>query len=78
MRMNENDTSDRLLDRCEVESRFCIPKRFLEVAAVRGDGPPMVKIGRLARLRIPEHPIAGSDGIRSPIPGYPNTPACRR
>jgi predicted DNA-binding transcriptional regulator AlpA len=52
MRMNENDTSDRLLDRCEVEARFGIPKRFLEVAAVRGDGPPMVKIGRLARYRV--------------------------
>ncbi len=50
--MNENDTSDRLLDRCEVETRFGIPKRFLEVAAVRGDGPPMVKIGRLARYRV--------------------------
>jgi hypothetical protein len=32
----------------------------------------------IIRVRIPEHPIAGSDGIRSPIPGYPNTPACRR
>ena len=29
-------------------------------------------------VRIPEHPIAGSDDIRSPIPGYPITPACRR
>jgi hypothetical protein len=31
-----------------------------------------------AELRIPEHPIARSDGIRSPIPGHPITPACRR
>ena len=31
-----------------------------------------------AEVRIPEHPIAGSDDIRSPIPGYPITPACRR
>ena len=29
-------------------------------------------------LRIPKHPIARSDDIRSPIPGYPITPACRR
>ena len=50
--MQEDITSDRLLDRSEVEARFGIPKRFLEVAAVRGDGPPMVKIGRLARYRI--------------------------
>lgn len=50
--MNDNDSSDRLLDRGEVEARFGIPKRFLEVAAVRGDGPPMVKIGRLARYRV--------------------------
>ena len=50
--MKEAITTDRLLDRSEVEARFGIPKRFLEVAAVRGDGPPMVKIGRLARYRI--------------------------
>ncbi len=50
--MTEVISSDRLLDRSEVEARFGIPKRFLEVAAVRGDGPPMVKIGRLARYRI--------------------------
>ena len=30
------------------------------------------------RLRIPEHPITRSDDIRSPIPGYPIIPACRR
>ena len=29
-------------------------------------------------MRIPEHPITRSDDIRSPIPGYPITPACRR
>lgn len=28
-------------------------------------------------VRIPGHSIAGSDNIRSPIPGYPNTPTCR-
>lgn len=43
---------DRLLDRSEVEARFGISKRFLELAAVRGDGPPMVKVGRLVRYQI--------------------------
>lgn len=43
---------DRLLDRREVETRFGITKRYLEIAAVRGEGPPMIKIGRLARYRV--------------------------
>ncbi len=45
--------ADRLLSRVEVEHFFGIPKRFLEIAAVRGDGPPMVKIGaRMVRYRV--------------------------
>lgn len=43
---------DRLLNRAEVEERFGIPKRFLEMAVMRGDGPPFIKIGRLVRYRI--------------------------
>lgn len=43
---------DRLLSRAEVEVNFGITRRYLEIAAVRGDGPPMVKIGRLARYRV--------------------------
>ena len=43
---------DRLLNRQEVEERFGIPKRFLEMAVMRGDGPPFIKIGRLVRYRI--------------------------
>lgn len=44
---------DRLLSRVEVEHFFGIPKRFLEISAVRGDGPPMVKIGaRMVRYRV--------------------------
>ena len=49
------DTSlshDRLLSRAEVEVNFGLSRRFLEVSAVRGDGPPMVKIGRLVRYRV--------------------------
>lgn len=41
----------RLMDRCEVEKRYGIAKRFLEVAATKGEGPAMVKIGRLVRYR---------------------------
>ena len=44
-------SSDRLLSRAEVEVNFGLSRRFLEVSAVRGDGPPMVKIGRSVRYR---------------------------
>ncbi|MEM7529125.1 MAG: AlpA family transcriptional regulator [Pseudomonadota bacterium] len=40
---------DRLLNRKEVEEVFGISKRFLELAALRGDGPPIVRIGRSVR-----------------------------
>jgi predicted DNA-binding transcriptional regulator AlpA len=44
---------ERLLNRQEVEDLFGYPtKRFLEVAALRGDGPPMHKIGRSVRYRV--------------------------
>ena len=49
--MNTNPDVRRLLDRREVEKNYGIGKRFLEVAAVKGEGPPMVKIGRLVRYR---------------------------
>ncbi|MGC3940080.1 helix-turn-helix transcriptional regulator [Roseobacter sp. EG26] len=49
--MNTNET-DCLLDRSEVEQRFGIPKRFLELAATRGEGPKLVRIGRLVRYRV--------------------------
>ena len=42
---------DRLLSRAQVEESFGLSRRFLEVSAVRGDGPPMVKIGRSVRYR---------------------------
>jgi len=36
----------------EVEARFGISKRFLEISAMSGDGPRLVRIGRLVRYRI--------------------------
>lgn len=41
----------RLLSRDEVEAFFGIPKRFLELAAGKRNGPIFVKIGRLTRYR---------------------------
>lgn len=43
---------DRLLTRAEVEVAFGLSRRFLEISAVRGDGPPMVKIGRSVRYLV--------------------------
>ena len=44
--------ADRLLSRTEVEVNFGLSKRYLEVSAVRGDGPPMIKINRSVRYRV--------------------------
>lgn len=49
--MQEND-ADKLLTRAEVEARFGLSRRFLEVAAVKGDGPTMVRLGRAVRYRV--------------------------
>ena len=43
---------DRLICRADVQRHFGITQRYLEVAAVRGDGPPMIKIGRSVRYRV--------------------------
>lgn len=43
---------DRLLTRAEVEQIFGIKKRYLELAALSGGGPTMIKIGRSVRYRI--------------------------
>ena len=51
MQYNENQ-SDKLLSRAEVETHFGITRRFLETAAVRGDGPSFCKIGRSVRYRV--------------------------
>ena len=42
----------RLLRRAEVEEQFGVPARFLELAVARGDGPPVVRLGRSVRYRI--------------------------
>lgn len=46
-----NGNDERLLTRIEVEQRFGVPKRFLELAIARDDGPRYVRIGRLVRYR---------------------------
>jgi predicted DNA-binding transcriptional regulator AlpA len=52
--MQSNDLNpDRLLSRDEVEVLFGISRRYLEVSAVRGDGPPMIRVGsRMVRYRV--------------------------
>ena len=45
-------SEDLLLSRAEVEVHFGLTRRFLEVSAVRGDGPPMIKINRAVRYRV--------------------------
>ncbi len=42
----------RLLRRSEVEEQFGISKRFLEIAVARGDGPPVVRLGRAVHYRV--------------------------
>ncbi|OIQ67136.1 hypothetical protein GALL_512890 [mine drainage metagenome] len=51
--MQDNVVSaDRLLSRAEVEVNFGLSRRFLEVSAVRGDGPPMIRVGRSVKYRV--------------------------
>lgn len=47
----QDDEDERLLNRSEVERKFGISKRFLEMAACRGDGPKFIRIGRSVRYR---------------------------
>ena len=46
------DNEAFLLNRREVEERFGISRRFLELATARGDGPCAVRLGRLVRYRV--------------------------
>lgn len=46
-----SDFPDRLLSREEVELSFGISKRYLEIAAVKNSGPPIIRIGRSVRYR---------------------------
>ena len=41
----------RLLSRVDVSEIYGIGVRFLATAASRGDGPPLVRVGRLVRYR---------------------------
>ncbi len=45
----KSEKDERLLTRDQVEDRFGIPKRFLEISAMTGDGPSIVRIGRSVR-----------------------------
>jgi hypothetical protein len=49
---SESLNPQRLLSRDEVDSIFGIPKRFLELAACKGNGPAFIKVGRLTRYRV--------------------------
>ncbi|WP_259274203.1 helix-turn-helix transcriptional regulator [Sulfitobacter mediterraneus] len=46
-----SNNDERLLTRGEVQDRFGIPKRFLEVLTMKGEGPPIVRLGRSVRYR---------------------------
>lgn len=50
--MTKAFTEELLLTRSEVQTSFGLSRRYLEVAAVRGDGPPFIKIGRSVRYRV--------------------------
>jgi len=47
-----HEYSDRLMTRQEVEERFGISKRFLEVSAAQRVGPALVRIGRSVRYSV--------------------------
>jgi len=48
---SKNRDDERLLSRDEVEERFGVTKRFLELCVIDGKGPKLIKIGRCARYR---------------------------
>lgn len=53
LRPGASRNPDMLLDRKQVEETFGLSKRWLELAALRGDGPPMIKISRrMVRYRV--------------------------
>jgi predicted DNA-binding transcriptional regulator AlpA len=68
-----NPDPNRLLSREEVEAQLGLSKRFLEVAAVRGDGPPMTKLRRSVRYRycdiltwLDAHKVGSTSARRGP------------
>lgn len=50
--MPDHEDPDRLLTRRDVERRFALKARFLELAALRGEGPPIVRVGRSVFYRV--------------------------
>jgi predicted DNA-binding transcriptional regulator AlpA len=44
----QDNSPDKLLTRDQVQAEFGLSRRFLELSAWRGDGPPMIRIGRRA------------------------------
>lgn len=50
--MQSDLNDDRLLTRREVQTHFGLSQRYLEVTAMRGDGPPYFRIGRGVRYRV--------------------------
>lgn len=54
---------ERLKTRQEIADLYGISRRYLEVAACRGEGPPMIKIGRSVRYR-PSDVVAWLDRLR--------------
>ena len=63
-------SSERLLTRAEVEEVFGFPtKRYLEIAAMGNEGPPIVRFGRTVRYRVGDvrgwinaHRVENEDG----------------
>lgn len=63
-------SSERLLTRTEVEEIFGFPtKRYLEIAAMGNEGPPIVRFGRTVRYRVGDrrgwidaHRVESEDG----------------
>lgn len=50
--MTQMDLAPSLLSRDDIEREYGITRRWLELAAWRGDGPPMIKVGnRMVRYR---------------------------
>ena len=50
--MQPNELRKRLLSRDEVEAEYGITRRWLELAALSGNGPPMIRLsGRMIRYR---------------------------
>lgn len=50
--MTTQEENDRLLSRDEVEQRFGVSKRFLELAVARRNGPKFVRVGSLIRYTV--------------------------